>query len=184
MLKQLKQKILQQEKGFTLIEVLVAILIMTTFTLVALEAMVLSAAFRVKARQTSDAATWIQEDLEQIRSSAAYYLATDKGTRCKGIDPVLKYPVPNLGYAAGLLTYIGDSPTVVNSVAAYKDILSKSFYRTRTTRVYGSLPTDGVTAPYNVVKVSYEVRPTLGGSTVAYFTTEVIPDESFTCPPF
>jgi prepilin-type N-terminal cleavage/methylation domain-containing protein len=58
------------EQGFTLIEVLVAILVTTLFISIAMQAMVFSAVFKVKAQEYAEATTWIQEDLEDVKYQA------------------------------------------------------------------------------------------------------------------
>lgn len=65
-----KLKLPQQEQGFTLIEVLVAILVTTLFINVAMQAMVFAAIFKVKAQEYAEATTWIQEDLENVKYQA------------------------------------------------------------------------------------------------------------------
>jgi prepilin-type N-terminal cleavage/methylation domain-containing protein len=66
-----KPKLLQQEQGFTLVEVLVAILITTLFVAIAMEGMVIATIFKVKAQENAEATTWIQEDLENVKYQAA-----------------------------------------------------------------------------------------------------------------
>jgi len=56
--------------GFSLLEALVGILVITTFTLAALQAMVLATVFRVKAEQESGATNWIQEQVEEAKFQA------------------------------------------------------------------------------------------------------------------
>ena len=56
------------EGGFTLSEVLVAILITTTFVAVAMQGMVVAMLLKSKALQISEANRWVQADLEQTRS--------------------------------------------------------------------------------------------------------------------
>ncbi len=63
-------KLPQPEQGFTLVEVLVAILITTIFVSIAMQSMVIAAVFKARARQFSEATTWIQEDLENVRFQA------------------------------------------------------------------------------------------------------------------
>lgn len=69
--KAFKSKLLQQKQGFTLVEVLVAILLVTTFTLVALQAVVIAAVFKTRAKQFAEATTWIQQDLDNVKNKAA-----------------------------------------------------------------------------------------------------------------
>jgi len=56
--------------GFSLLEALVGIFVITTFTLAALQALALAATFRVKAEQKSGATNWIQERVEQVKFEA------------------------------------------------------------------------------------------------------------------
>jgi prepilin-type N-terminal cleavage/methylation domain-containing protein len=71
-----KSKLPKQNQGFTLVEVLVAILITTIFVSVAMQAMAIAAFFKVKAQEYAEATTWIQEDLEQAKYQAANYQYT------------------------------------------------------------------------------------------------------------
>jgi prepilin-type N-terminal cleavage/methylation domain-containing protein len=66
-----KHKLPQQEQGFTLAEVLIAILVATLFLTFALQGMVLAALFKARARQFSEATTWIQADLEIVKNKVA-----------------------------------------------------------------------------------------------------------------
>ncbi|WP_413175651.1 type IV pilus modification PilV family protein [Anabaena azotica] len=61
------------DTGFSLLEVLVAILIVTFFTTVAMQMMVISAAFKSKAKQYTTATTLIEADLENVRNLADQY---------------------------------------------------------------------------------------------------------------
>lgn len=65
-----KPKLSKKEQGFTLIEVLIAILIATIFITVAMQMMVIAAVFKVKAQEYAEATTWIQEDLENVKYKA------------------------------------------------------------------------------------------------------------------
>ncbi|QDZ39287.1 type II secretion system protein [Euhalothece natronophila Z-M001] len=54
-------------QGFTLLEVLVGIILITTFTLTAMQALVISTVFRVRSAEKSGATAWIQENVEEAR---------------------------------------------------------------------------------------------------------------------
>jgi len=60
-----------QHQGFTLVEVLVAILISTLFVAIGMQAVVFSTVLRIRAQQIAQAMDWIQEDLEAIKGHAA-----------------------------------------------------------------------------------------------------------------
>jgi type II secretory pathway pseudopilin PulG len=77
------------ESGFSLLEVLSAILIVTFFTAAAMQMMVISAAFKAKAKEYTTAANLIEKDLETVRNIAAQYEF-----------PIVASPVPTLGATA------------------------------------------------------------------------------------
>lgn len=60
----------QSNQGFTLLEVLVAMLIATFFVIGSMQALVLATALRVKAQESQRANQLIQEDIEVIRFQA------------------------------------------------------------------------------------------------------------------
>jgi prepilin-type N-terminal cleavage/methylation domain-containing protein len=298
----------QSNQGFTLVEVLVAILITTLFISVAMQGIVIAALFKAKAQESSEATTWIQEDLENVKYNAATFkytslaanansgassitvasaddfavndrlqVGTDTGiyritekkskttlnitpnlgtTQSQGAAVVMNFfpstsltakansgasaitvasvdnfavsdklklgttdninytisgidsgkktltitpplgtdklqgdavelltmcnpTAQNAGFAGGLRNKVsGTNPsTPTNSVAISKNSnrTGKAFTLTRTT----TLSSD---APYNVLQVSYTISPTSGGSSIANFYTEVIPDAALQCP--
>ncbi|BCX11751.1 MAG: prepilin-type N-terminal cleavage/methylation domain-containing protein [Thermosynechococcus sp.] len=57
----------QRCQGFTLAEVLASILIVSLFTLAAMQAIVVAAFFQANARKFAEASNWIQDDLENIK---------------------------------------------------------------------------------------------------------------------
>ena len=65
-----KKKLPQREQGFTLAEVLIAIIITTLFVGVTMQGMVIAVLFRVKAQEYTEATSWIQEDLEDVKYKA------------------------------------------------------------------------------------------------------------------
>lgn len=69
----LKPKLMQREQGFSLVEVLVAILIATLYVTVTMQMMVVATIIKARAQEFVEATTWIQEDLEDIKYQAANY---------------------------------------------------------------------------------------------------------------
>jgi prepilin-type N-terminal cleavage/methylation domain-containing protein len=61
----------KSQQGFTLLEVLVAIIVITAFINVAMMGLVTAALFKSKAKAYSNGITWIQADLEAVRDKAA-----------------------------------------------------------------------------------------------------------------
>ena len=72
----LKRKFSQKEQGFTLLEVVVSILIMTIFISVSLQLMAIAALLKAKARVSTEAISWIQQDMELIKYQAQIYQNT------------------------------------------------------------------------------------------------------------
>ncbi|HIK35981.1 MULTISPECIES: type IV pilus modification PilV family protein [unclassified Thermosynechococcus] len=67
----------QRSQGFTLAEVLASILVISLFTLAAMQAIVVAAFFQADARKFAEASNWIQDDLENVKI-VAYDLCQTK----------------------------------------------------------------------------------------------------------
>ena len=157
-----KPKLPNQDQGFTLIEVLIAILIATIFVTVAMQMMVIATVFKVRAQEFSEATNWIQEDLEDVKFQASQYSDTSKCSVLTSDD----------GFADGFRDLLTEPiPKTFRN--------GKQFNLTRTTTPFSIAPG---TAPYDVLQVSYDVSPTSGGSSIAKFYTEVIPNGALQCP--
>lgn len=235
-----KLKLPQPNQGFTLVEVLVAILITTLFVSVAMQSMVIAAIFKARAQEFSEATTWIQEDLENIKYQAANFTlaSTSLTTDVSSTDTVLPVASVN-GFQPGDTLVVGNDSTsntiasvdttansitltaaldtswLANTVIAANspmcnpavgarnagfadglrdrittpstnDFSTDSFPKTsnRTNKPFTMTRTTTLanTAPYNVLEVSYTITPTSGGSSVASFYTEVIPNAALQCP--
>lgn len=178
-----KPKLPQQEQGFTLVEVLVAILITTLFVAVSMQAMVLAAVFKARAQESAEATTWIQEDLENVKYQASRY---KDNTECAPA-------IINNGYADGFRDSLLklNNPTndpankIGNQTGSYPEIFeetSRTKKKFRLRRITN--PVD--VAPYNRLEVSYDVSPIIStntfGKSIANFYTEVIPNAAFQCP--
>lgn len=60
-----------KQEGFTLVEVAVSTVVLTLFMTTAMQGMVLSTVFKVKAKQLSKVNAWIQQDLEDVIAVAS-----------------------------------------------------------------------------------------------------------------
>lgn len=183
--------------GFTLLEVLIGIVIITTFTLTALQALVISAFFKVQAEQKSAATNWIQERIEEAKFEASRLDPDGDGTdtatnqeRCGTASTSTK----NNGYGAELepaLASVGSTPYTINSTDFFvvddadnldKDIAGQNIWLLRNAN-----PTDE--EPFNVLELQYVAvledssgnPSTSEDDIVAEIYTEVIPDEAFAC---
>ena len=85
-------KKLSTDRGFTMVDVLAAILIATGFFLASLQAAMIAAIFRVKANQSSQATVWIQENIEEIKFEANQlaYNSSNCGTYATQLNGVIK----------------------------------------------------------------------------------------------
>jgi prepilin-type N-terminal cleavage/methylation domain-containing protein len=148
--------------GFSLVEVLVSISIIATFVALALQGMSVAAVLSARAIQSTEAANWVQADLEEIRLHSS------------GLTPhaLLCHPAQvNQGYAAALQQHLESK----NLPADKQSSTGQIFTLERT------LSIDPTHAPYNVLGVSYEVMPQTGRKSILSFYTEVIPDAVFLC---
>lgn len=105
-----KQKLPKQDQGFTLVEVLVAILISTIFVAVSMQMMAIAAIFKVRAQEYAEATTWIQEDLENIKYEASNYQYTTLPNGANSTDSVLRVASVD-GFVVGDTLIVGTDAT-------------------------------------------------------------------------
>lgn len=164
-----KRKKSHCESGFTLLEVLVGILLITAFTLIGLQAIVISTILRVKALQISEANNLIREDFEEVKYQATNYYPVNRDALCAATTATT-------GFAYSFQQFVGGTTTKTKSSAS----LNRNYVLTRTTQVMDA--SLGGTAPFNTLKVIYKVAleesPT---SVLAYTQAEVIPESAFNC---
>ncbi len=182
----------QQQYGFTLVEVLVGMLLTFAFVGTALQSIVVSTAFKVKAQEETEVNTWIQEDLENMRYEArrldyhdgSDYIFFDGSGYVT--DPVrCAANAPNAGYADLLKDYLLelDPPDIDTSTTP--DSQSKTTSKTsqigsRTYQLTTKI-TPSNAAPYNILEVTYNVTSTESGHSIATLYAKIIPDASFAC---
>lgn len=175
-----KPKLPQQEQGFTLVEVLVAILVTTIFVAVSMQAIVLAAVFKTRAQEYAEATTWIQQDLENVKYQASRY---KEETKCAAttVDD---------GYADGFrdsLVKLGDQTgsKLGNQTGSYSETFDQSARTNKKFRLKRTTNPVNI-ALFNRLEVRYDVSPITStgtvGSSIANFYTEVIPDAVFQCP--
>ncbi len=80
----------QSENGFTLIEVLVATLVIMLFVLTGMQSFVAAIAFKSRAKVVSTASTWIQENMAAVSSKAS---STDLSVGVPYTSTTLSAPV-------------------------------------------------------------------------------------------
>jgi type II secretory pathway pseudopilin PulG len=169
-----------QAAGFTLSEVLVAILLVTTFVAVAMQGLVVAMLLKSKAVQIAEANRWVQADLEQIRSQIALSQLPlqSNQSRCHpaNID-------------AGFADLIRDNLAKGNVTGAADYLLTpvletsqmgKTFQIARTV----SIPATPENTEAKILGIEYTVTPSSGSTLqqpIFHFYTEVMPDAALYC---
>lgn len=157
--------------GFTLIEVLVAMIVAAVFVSMTMQAIVTSAAFRVVATQYDEAVSWIQEDLESVISQATQYEISTQpySNRCLAT-------LSSDGLAAG---FLNDNVVGLGGASASmgpRAIGGKYYTLTRTANYANSAD------PFRLLSVTYQVTAQGESQPIATVNTEVIPHAVFKCP--
>ena len=129
----LKSKSSQQEQGFTLVEVLVAILITTVFVAIAMQAIVLATIFKVRGQQSAEATTWIQEDSENVKRQASTLQYTSLTAAAISTTNVLQVASVD-GFQPGDTLVVGTDSTNKTVAAAGVNSTSKTITLTSTLR--------------------------------------------------
>ncbi len=169
-----------QEAGFTLSEVLIAILLVTTFVAVAMQGLVVAMLLKSKALQIAEANRWVQADLEQIRSqiSLSQLSLNPNQLRC--------HPT---SFDAGFADLIRDNLAKGNVTGSsdYSLIplvetsqMGKTFQIARTV----SIPVTPENAAAKILGIKYTVTPSNGSTLqqpIFHFYTEVMPDAALYC---
>ena len=162
-----KHKLFQPdaERGFSMIEAVVAMMLVTIFINISLQLLLAATAVRVIAREKAEATTWIEADLETVKFRASQYSDSSK---CNAINS-------NAGYAIGFRDAIPatnglDAPT---DLTLNKTINANNFILTRTANPR-TIP------PYDVLEIRYRVTSEFGLK-IATLYTEVIPNAALNC---
>jgi Tfp pilus assembly protein PilE len=183
----------QTAQGFTMVEVVVAILLTLIFTAISMQAIVMGTAVRVHGDEIADATLWIQEDLEDITNKAntgieydgTKYITNPASAKCVS-------PTTTTGYASELSGLTSINGGLISSTARIDKTnssgsKSRSYALVRTATVKPD-PNPTPTPPavsnwrYNVLLVDYSVfRGSETTNPIATFHAEVIPGASFYC---
>lgn len=172
-----------QDTGFTLVEVLVGLLVIVGFISTAMQALVTATVFKVKGQELSEATTWIQEDLEQIRyeSNRLDYAGSSYDislAACQG-------NTDTTGYADRLL----DSINGLNNISPQfttktSTIGNRAYTVARIHTLPTSAPFNVLTLEYRVASADYSPSEILDGKFIPIAITQakIIPDASLACP--
>jgi len=142
----LKHKPVDRQQGFTLVEVLAAILVVTVFVSVTMQAMVVAALLKSRGKEYSEATTWIQEKLEAVKRESSSIRKTQLVNSQLPTDTVLTVKSVE-GFAAGDALAVGtDSKNnIIQSINATANTI------TLTTPLDLSTPPTGQAADAAVV---------------------------------
>ncbi len=162
---------LSSQRGFSLVEVLVALMTTMIFVTVTLQMFVSAAFLRSKGDQYDQAYNWIQEDHERVFAKANQYEASavPASTLCAATNP-------NNGLAA---SFLNDSTLGLGGKTAIigtKTFGGNTFTLTREADY--ALSVD----PYKLLEINYTVTPSNGGAAVAQINTEIAIYAGFKCP--
>lgn len=165
--------------GFTLLEVLVGILIATTFTLTALQALVIAAVFQVKAAQSSGATNWIQEQIEAIKFQASELTADENlcnaETAEEGYGDALEAQLPA---SQGEHTINGVTWKIVDNTNEFP---GEDLWLLRQAKPKAEEPYNVLTVEYATVLDNNGNPSSQESDIITQFYTEVIPDAAFDC---
>lgn len=166
------QKIAFTESGFTLLEVLVAVLIGFFFVIGSMQALVLATAIRVEAQERQRADQLIQEDIEQVKSTASTLAVDHKLCSATAFDPSNNDGTGGVydSYAEKLFWTLPGVPSPKYLIEGVTTSKQYSLNRTR----------DETNSTAKVLKINYTVVES--GSTVATDYLEVIPNAAIQCP--
>ncbi len=157
--------------GFSLIEVLVALLVITIFIAITMQMFVSAAFFRSKGDQYNQSFNWIQADYEVVFKQASEYEndVEPASTLCSATTPAN-------GLAAGFLADTTRGLGGATVTLGPKTFAGRSFMLTRTGDYANS------SNPYKLLKLNYTVTPTDGSPAIANINTEVVIYAGFKCP--
>ena len=162
--------LLSSQRGFSLVEVLVALMTAMIFVTVTMQMFVSAAFLRSKGDQYDQAYNWIQEDHEKVFAMANQYEASavPASALCGATNPAN-------GLAA---SFISDATLGLGgqtAVIGTRTFGGNSFTLTRTADY--ALSAD----PYKLLEINYTVTPASGGAAVAQINTEVAIYAGFKC---
>lgn len=176
-----------KEEGFSILEVLVTILVITGFILGSLQATVLATFMRVQAQDKQEVTNWVQQDLELIRYQA-FTLDNPNALPSPFIDP----PSP-LAKSEACGRYGNRLRASIIGQYPVSETVDINGRRYRVTRTYN--PGDNTTFN-NILQINYQVEYAAssgaipahpryksgGDNIVTTLSTEVLPDAALECP--
>jgi len=193
--KRIPLKLSSSESGFSLLEVIIAILTITAFLTGTLQLMAVDALYKVRSERQAQANFWIQEDFEDTKYIASTLNVTSSPNY---VSPDVCTNI-NQGYATALRRQLTDIklPTPIPTdpqLVATRTIVGKNYSLYRTFNI------DNQSDNPHLLRIEYKVkladdeiandyqtqerdeRNEEEGKFLAKSSVEVIPDASFECP--
>lgn len=193
--KRIPLKLSSSESGFSLLEVIIAILTITAFLTGTLQLMAVDALYKVRSERQAQANFWIQEDFEDTKYIASTLNVTSSPNY---VSPDVCTNI-NQGYATALRRQLTDIklPTPIPTdpqLVATRTIVGKNYSLYRTFNITNQ------SANPHLLRIEYKVkladdeiandyqtqekdeRSEQEGKFLAKSSVEVIPDASFKCP--
>ena len=156
-----------------MLEVMIAILTITAFSIGTLQLMAFTALYKVRAERQAQANFWIQEDFEDVK-----YLASTLDVNSTPANPNVSADVcTNIseGYATALRRQLTApiTPIPTDQLVATREIVSKNYSLYRTFNITSANP--------HRLLIDYRVQ-NQENDVIARSSVEVIPNASFKCP--
>ena len=157
--------------GFTLVEVMVSMIIVTTFLVVTMQIFLSAAVLRAKASEYNEAYNWIQEDYEKILTKAQTYEmhAQPYSTLCNPLNP-------DHGLAA---SFVGHQTQGLGGASVNLDPRAfggQTFSLVRTADYARTVE------PNRLIALTYELVNVSTNQTVLEMETKVMIYAAFNCP--
>jgi prepilin-type N-terminal cleavage/methylation domain-containing protein len=178
----------QTAQGFTMVEVIVAMLLTLIFTAISMQAIVMGTAVKVHGDEIADATSWIQEDLEDITTQATTGIDYDSGTSKYTTNPASTQCNPGTTSTNGYAEVLRNRTSINTGTIGSTTAISKNNSSGSKSRTYNMVRTATVKAEtgsdrrYNVLLVDYSVfRGSTSTNPISTFHAEVIPAASFYC---
>ena len=169
-----------------MLEVMIAILTITAFSIGTLQLMAFTALYKVRAERQAQANFWIQEDFEDVK-----FLASTLDVSSSPPNPYITTDVCtniNQGYGTALRRKLTNTPLTNTTIpteqlVATRTIFGKNYSLYRTFNITSANP--------HRLRIDYRVQLATGQiaddyqnqeNVITKSSVEVIPDASFKCP--
>lgn len=189
----IQDKKVNSEAGFSILEILVTILVISGFLLGSLQAIILATLFRIQAQDKQEAANWIQQDLELIKYQAFILdnplilpdtITPTKANACGNYSTRLKNTIIGSRYTDNQGIEInGKWYRVFREYTSSNNILQVSYTLAYAPAVSpnSAHPRFKTNANYTVTDLS-SLKSSGSANILTNLSTEVLPNVALNCP--